>query len=172
MIEKFTFEVCAPKIPPQEKLILVKDLCELRNHVVMKLLGYLIFYQPGLKVEISADMHYKPDLMVPGDHNVPKVWIDCGQVALKKIEALATKLKNSRVIFIKESKRDLDVFKKLVEKKIENSSRLEFLAFDPHFVENLAAALQRTNHITLYSVMENVIGIALNDEIFESSLHR
>lgn len=172
MIEKFTFEVCAPKIPPQTKLILVKDVCELRAHIVMKLLAYLLYYTPELKVEISAGMHYKPDLMIPGDHGVPKLWIDCGQVAAKKIEVLSKKLKNSRVIFIKATERELYVFKKMVDKKIDQPERLEFLAFEAGFVESLGNALQRTNHITLYEVMENVIGIALNDEIFESTLYR
>ncbi len=171
MIEKFTFEVCAPKIPPQTKLILVKELSELRNHVVMKLLSYLIYYTPELKVEATADMHYKPDLMIPGEHGVPQLWIDCGQVALKKIDALATKLKNTRVIFVKESKRELDVFKKMIDKKIDKGERLEFLAFDQGFIAQVSNALQRTNHITLYSVMENVVGIALNDEIFETTLY-
>ncbi len=171
MIEKFTFEVCAPKIPPQTKIILVKDLSELRNHVVMKLLSYLIYYDTELKVEVSADMHYKPDLMIPGDHGVPKLWIDCGKIALKKVGALATKLKNTRVIIVKEAKRELDVFKKLVDRKIDYSERLEFLSFDAGFIAQVSNALQRTNHITLYSVMENVIGIALNDEIFETTLY-
>ena len=172
MIEKFTFELSAPKVPANQKIILVKDLCELRNHVVMKLLAYLIFYDAELKVEISADMHYKPDLMIPGDHGVPKLWIDCGQIALKKVEALAMKLKNTRVIIVKESKRELDVFKKLVDRKVDYSERLEFLAFDKDFILSVSNALQRTNHITLYPVMENVIGLALNDEIFETTLYR
>ena len=171
MIEKFTFELHAPKVPEGQKIILVKDLCELRNHVVMKLIAYLLYYHAELKVEVSADMHYKPDLMIPGDHGVPKLWIDCGQIALKKVEALAMKLKNTRVIIVKETKRELDVFKKMVDKKVDYSERLEFLTFDPGFILSVSNALQRTNHITLYPVMENVIGVALNDEIFETTLH-
>ncbi len=170
MIEKFTFELHSPKIP-REKIVLVKALGELRNHVVLKLLAYLLYYDPELKVDVSAEMHYKPDLFIPGDHNVPKLWIDCGKIALRKVESLAAKLKNTRLIFIKESKRELDVFKKLVEKKVEATSHLEFLAFEPGFVLSLADALERTNHLTLYEVMENVIGIALNDQIFESALY-
>ena len=38
--------------------------------------------------------------------------------------------------------------------------------------EALANALARTNHVTLYDVMPEVIGIALNDEVFESALYR
>ena len=169
MIEKFTFELHAPKVP-LEKIILVKDDFELRDHVVLKLLGYLIYYEPGLKVEISAEMHYKPDLLVPGEH-VPKVWIDCGKVTLKKAESLAHKLRNTRVIFVKENKRELETFKKLIAKKAGETDHFEYVAFEPGFISGLANALQRTNHITLYSVMENVIGIALNDEVFESNLY-
>jgi len=171
MIEKFTFELHAPKIA-HEKIILVKDDFELRNHVVLKLLAYLLFYDPELKMEVSAEMHYKPDLFIPGEHGVPKLWIDCGRVALRKVESLAEKLRNTRVIFLKESKRELEIFKKLVGKKIDKADRLEFLAFESGFVASVADAIERTNHLTLYEVLENVIGIALNDRIFESALYR
>ena len=170
MIEKFTFELHAPKIRG-EKIILVKDDLELRNHVVLKLLAYLIYYDPKLKVEISADMHYKPDLMIPGDHGIPELWIDCGQVALRKAESLTGKLKTTRIIFVKETKREMETFKKLLEKKVEGADRLEFLGFEPGFVLSVANAIQRTNHLTIYDVMENVIGIALNDQIFESTAY-
>ena len=170
MIEKFTFELHAPKVP-EEKIILVKDDFELRTHVALKLLAYLLYYEPGLKVEISAEMHYKPDLLVPGEHNVPKLWIDCGKVTLRKAESLAAKLRHTRVIFVKESARELASFRKLVEKKADRTSHFEYLAFESGFVSSLANAMERTNHITLYSVLENVIGIALNDQIFESALY-
>ncbi len=169
MIEKFTFELHSPKIP-REKMIFVKNDSELRTHVVLKILAYLLYYDPELKVEVSAEMHYKPDLLIPGDH-VPKLWIDCGKVALRKVETLASKLKNTRVVLLKESKRELDVFKKLVTKKVDDASRLEFLSFEPGFVASLGAAIERTNHLTLYEIMDNVIGVALNDQIFESTLY-
>jgi len=170
VIEKFTFELHAPKID-HEKIILVKDDFELRNHVVLKLLAHLLYYDPELKMEVTAQMHYKPDLLIPGEHGVPKLWIDCGRVALRKVENLTAKLRNTRVIFLKESKRELEVFKKLVAKKIDDAGRLEFLAFESGFVASLADAIERTNHLTLYEVVENVIGIALNDQIFESTLY-
>lgn len=170
MIEKFTFELHTPKIA-HEKIILVKDMMELRNHVVLKLLAYCLYYTPELKVEVSAEMHYKPDLMVQGDHGVPQVWIDCGQVTLRKVESLAQKLRTTKVIFLKETKRELESFKKLVEKKVVHTDHLEFLAFEPGFVPSIANALQRTNHLTMYEVMENVIGVAMNDEVFESTLY-
>lgn len=171
MIEKFTFELHTPKIS-KKKIVLVKDIMERRHHVVLKLLAYCLYYTPELKVEVSAEMHYKPDLMVPGDHGVPQVWIDCGQVTLRKVESLAQKLRTTKIVFLKETRRELETFKKLVDKKIEHGERLEFLAFEPGFTDALAAALQRTNHFTLYEIMENIIGVAMNDDVFESCLYR
>ncbi len=171
VIEKFTFDLVAPEV--REKLILVKADMELREHIVLKLLAYLLFYDPRLKVECSVDMHYKPDLVIPGEHGVPELWIDCGQVAVKKVESLSAKLKSSRVIILKETKREMESFKKVIEKKVQHFDRVEYLSFEKGFVSGLAQALERVNEWTLYEVMENVIGVALNKQgIFESTLYR
>lgn len=170
MIEKFTFELHASGV--DEKLILVKSDLELRTHIVLKLLSYILFYDPQLKIEASASMHYKPDLLIPGDHSLPKLWIDCGKIAVRKVESLSEKLRHSRIVIVKESKSELEKFRKVIEKKVEHANRIEYLAFEPGFVGNIADSLARTNHLTLYSVADNVIGIALNDEVFESTLYR
>ena len=185
MIEKFTFDLQMPGATylaragaPQasaksvkKKLILVKSDCELHTHVVLKLLSYMLFYDPRLQIEMGVDMHYKPDLVIPGDH-VPELWIDCGQVALKKAESLSDKLRATRICIVKETKREMDQFRRVVEKKAAHADRIEYLAFENGFVAGLAAALQRTNEVTLYEVLENVIGVALNDQVFESALLR
>ncbi len=175
MIEKYTFDLRAefpnkPKV--REKMILVKTDLESRNHVVMKLLAYLLFYDPRLVIEKNIDMHYKPDVVIPGDHGVPELWIDCGKIALKKVDTLSRKLKTSRLVILKETVREMESFRKLIDKKIENALRVEYLAFEPGFVSGIADNLQRTNEVTLYEVMENVVGFALNELVFESTLYR
>ena len=189
MIEKFTFDIQAPafgflsktrdedsrRLPSdkmfKKKMILVKGDFEHRTHIVLKLLAYILYYDPRLQIEMSVDMHYKPDLVVPGDHGVPEVWIDCGQVAPKKVETLAHKLKSTRLCLVKETKREMEQFRKLIEKKVDYPERLEYLSFEKGFVLGIAEALQKTNEVTLYQVMENVIGFALNQEVFESALY-
>lgn len=188
MIEKFTFDLQLPpaaylrqsnpdehislKQPVRKKIILVKNDLELRAHVVLKLLSYMLFYDPRLQIEMNIGMHYKPDLVIPGDHGVPELWIDCGQIALKKVDSLSIKLKATRICLVKETKREMESFRKVIEKKVDYPEKLEYLAFENGFVTGLADALARTNEVTLYEIMENVIGVALNDEIFESALFR
>lgn len=174
MIEKFTFDLQAempgrPKV--KKKLIVVKADGETREHVVMKLIAYLIYYDDRLIIEKSVDMHYKPDLVIPGDHGLPELWIDCGQIAVRKVESLAGKLRSSRFIILKETKREMEQFKKVIENKVQHFKSVEFLGFEPGFISGVALALDRKNEITLYQVMENVIGIALNDQVFESTLY-
>ena len=170
MIEKFTFQLHSPKV--DKKLILVKAETERRVHVVLKLLSYLLFYDPRLQIDVPVGMHYRPDLVIPGDHGVPVLWIDCGHIAKRKTESLAKKLRHTRFVIVKSTKHELGEFKKMVENKIDYGERLEYLAFENGFVDSIADALGRMNDATLYAVMENVIGIALNDEVFESALFR
>jgi len=189
MIEKFSFDIQLSTSPflqslrqgkkefstsgdVKKKLVLVKNDLESRTHVTLKLLAFMLFYDPRLQVETSAGMHYKPDLMIPGEHGVPELWIDCGKIALRKVDSLSGKLRASRVIFVKETKRELDVFRQLIEKKVEHFARLEYLAFEKGFVAGIAEALARGNEMTLYEAAENAIGVALNAEVFESMLYR
>lgn len=171
MIEKFSFELQLGKT--KKKMIFVKADGERREHVVLKLLAYMLFYDPELKVEVDIGMHYKPDLvLLPPGEQVPSIWIDCGQVTMLKVQSLARKLKRSRIIFMKETDRELHQFKKLIDRKVEDESRIECVAFDDGFVSGIAAELERTNQAVLYPVMEGVIGLALNSSVFESHVHR
>lgn len=170
MIEKFTFELASPKV--NEKLVLVKGESEHRAHVVLKVLSYLLFYDPRLAIDAEVGMHYKPDLSVQGEFGLPELWIDCGDVTLKKVRSLARKLKNTRFVLVKASRRNLEQFRRTMENKVEHFEKIEFLAFENGFVDSVAEALQRTNDMTMYEVMENVIGVALNNQVFESALYR
>lgn len=159
-----------PKV--REKMILVKNDMESRHHVVLKLLAYCLYHDPRLVIEKGVDMHYKPDLVIPGDHGVPELWIDCGKIAVRKVDNLTRKLKAGRFIILKENKRELNEFRKVIEKKVENPDGVEYLAFENGFVQGIAENLARTNEVTVYPIMENTIGFALNDMVFESSLCR
>jgi uncharacterized protein YaeQ len=170
VIEKYTFDIKSPKV--DKKLILVKSALELRSHVVLKLLSFVLYYDPGLRIETELGMHYVPDLAIPGDHGIPRMWIDCGKIAVRKVDSLATKLKTTEIVIVKETQRELEQFRRVIDKKVEHADRIGYLAFEPEFVVGIANAIVKVNDFTLYEVKENVIGVALNDEIFESTLYR
>jgi uncharacterized protein YaeQ len=168
MIEKFTFDIEFKKF--RKKMILVKGDCELRDHVVLKVLAYILYYDPKLQIEVDVGWHYKPDLVMTGDRGEPLIWIDCGYVSLLKAQNIIRKMRNGRLIFLKSNENELRQFKSLLDKKVDDLMKTEFLAFEPGFVSNVAAALGRTNQITLYPISETAFGLALNDQVFESNI--
>ncbi len=168
MIEKYTFDLEGPRLK-RKKLILVKTDSETRFHIILKVLGYILFYDPRLRVEVPVGMTYKPDLVIEDETGKPELWIDCGYVPVKKASSLPKKLKNTRIVLIKKTRREMENFRNLLKDRVEG--HLEFLAFDPGFVEEAAEALRRINLVTLYEVMENVIGVTLNDRVLETTLY-
>ena len=170
MIEKFTFDFSVGK--KSGKLILVKSEGETRIHVALKILAYLLFYDPALQVEVDAGMHYKPDLLQRSEEKGIEVWIDCGQISLDKVENLVRKLRRPRIILLKETHSEMKRFKASILKHIPAASRIEFISFEQGFVERLSEAFVRNNHIALYPITETAIGVSLEEEYFESEVFR
>lgn len=166
MIEKFTFDLLIKG--KRKRLILVKAVSEQRDHVVMKLLSYLFFYTPGLQVEVDIGTHYKPDLILLGPDGQPELWIDCGYVSVVKGEALARKLRHSKVVIVKANLHEATAFRNLLIKRGAVIERLQFLCFEDRFISSIADALDRKTEVTLYPIHEDVYGVAINDQIFES----
>src|SRR5258707_714666 len=77
-----TFRVTAAGLPP--KLIMDSHIGESNRHIVLKVLGWLLFWRPDLEIEKCADQHYMPDLLAGPDPRRPDLWIDCGDTTLKK----------------------------------------------------------------------------------------
>lgn len=169
MQEKFTFNLETPRF--KKKMILFKEEQETREHVVLKLLSYVLFYDPALKIEVGIGAHYKPDLVIEGDHGVPVLWIDCGQVTLRKFDAIVTKYRKTRILIVKSEKRETEAFRKLALKRNEEVSQAQFVYFNKGFVQALADSLDRSNDVVQWNVTETDIGIALGEQVFESTVH-
>jgi uncharacterized protein YaeQ len=169
MEEKFTFQIRSPRL--EKKIILFKHDTETREHVVLKLLAYVLFYEPGLKVEVGIGTHYKPDLVVEGDFGVPRLWIECGYLTVKKLEWIARKFQKTRVVVVKGEKNETVMFRKVALKKIGDLPNVRFFYFEAGFVAGLAESLAKNNEFVQWSVTEEAIAVALGESVFESTVH-
>lgn len=167
MNEKYTFDLLIRKCP--EKIIMTKGDCETHAHVAMKLMAYLFFYQPELKMEVDIGLHYKPDLVVMNaEAGRPDLWIDCGYVALKKAVDLLERMKQTHLIFIKENPHELKTFRQLLSKKTDAWQRADYVTFEGGFIQEIASRLERRNEITFYPSGEDVFAVIINGELFET----
>ena len=75
----------------EHRLFLEKLAGESIQHVVMKLLTWLITYRPGLEIEMPIGEHYKPDLVRRDEAFQVTQWADCGQTSLTKLDAIVAR---------------------------------------------------------------------------------
>jgi uncharacterized protein YaeQ len=165
-----TFRVTAPGLPP--KLIMDSRIGESDRHVVLKVLGWLLFWRPDLQVEKSADQHYQPDLIAGEDLRRPDLWIDCGDTTLKKLDKISTTNSRALIVLVKAERSEMVRYAAMAEKKIRRNERVAYVAFDPGFVDGLGAKLGRTNELT-FSVDRTALSldITLNATPFRSAVH-
>lgn len=125
----------------EERLFVDKKAGESLTHVLMKLCSYMAFYRPGLAIEVSADQHYKPDLVRFNDDNEPVQWIDCGKTALRKLDKITKKNRLTRITIVKPTRYELERYKALADKRLELPERVDYVTFRRGFLEELAALM-------------------------------
>jgi len=125
----------------EQRVFLTKRQGESLDHVLMKLCGWLLFYHPDLRIELSADQHYKPDLVRLDERGDPVQWIDCGHTALRKLDRIASKNRKTTIDIIKPVERELRLFKAAAEEKIARPERVRYFAFRDGFLEDLGAVV-------------------------------
>jgi len=156
MRAKYTFN-----IKGQNKVIMRKGMNETIEHVVLKLLSYLLFNRrPG--IEVSVRQHYKPDLLLE-EESVIKVWIECGAVSPKKLDKISTRNNQAEIFVVKETREEAVEFCSFTEKKVRHPERMTFMGFEAGFVKEIANQLERVNRID-WTIKQNRIIINVNGE--------
>lgn len=131
----------------EEKLYLRKRKGESIQHVVMKLLSYLIYYREDLKIEKAVGQRYKPDLVALDSQGEPEIWIDCGSTSLKKLEAMVRGNGGTKFIIVKAYPGELSRYVAQVSTALREEERLHFLSFGEDLVNQLGEKLTGRHEI-------------------------
>ena len=129
------------------KLVLRAALGEVAWHIALKVLGYLLFMEYEPRIEEGIGWHYKPDLVSLDAEGRLRLWIDCGNIAVRKIDRVAQKLgAHVPFIILRRTQRDALLLAQSLG-RMRFPERVHILSFDKGFVDALAGALDATNHI-------------------------
>ena len=132
----------------RDKRVLGADPSELPWHIALKLLGLLLFFDPGLQVEQGLGWHYKPDLLSLDAEGRVRLWIDCGNISVRKVDRVANKVgAKGRFALLRCQRQDAALLLRLLEGRVRHPERVELLYFDDGFVDRFAGALGTTNEI-------------------------
>jgi uncharacterized protein YaeQ len=145
MRTKFTFNItCNGRA---RKIVLAQASSELTQHVAMKLLAYLLFFDREPQVEVSVGQHYKPDLVCVDEDGHVTLWVDCGSTALQKLDRVATKNRRAEIFIVKPTRGLLEPYRERASRRVRRDERVRYLAFEDGFVNVVVEHLQRSNDL-------------------------
>ena len=175
---KYTFnlQISDNKRERSEKLIIGAFENESGSHVTLKLLAYLMFINQDPHIDEDAGWHFTPDLIARNDAGEIKLWVDCGRVSMKKVDTIATKVRDNIDFFVfRKTQREMDQFYLAIKDKVKHLQNVKCVSFDDDFVEGIGACLDRTNDLEGYlgddMVNLTIINSLGRHEAF-SSIHR
>jgi uncharacterized protein YaeQ len=156
----------------REKQILEKRSDESQRHIILKTLAYILHYSLRPRIEeraLQGRRNYKPDLLVTSQAGEITHWIDCGQIAVRKIDDLTRLLPNARIIVVKASVGEMESYAREVAKRVPRADRVEYCAFDHQLVPDLIAAMGHINSLR-WRCQETRLDLTFNQRDFSSRL--
>lgn len=157
----------------QGKVTLYKGRGEGMAHIAMKLLSYLWFYHPDLRIEKSADQNWKPDLVRFDAIGDPIQWVDCGATKRHKLDRISVKNKKTFIDIVKKTPTELSLYKEMVERVLRVPDRVRYWTVDPGFLEEMCSLMHGRHAIStiIYGDMEFMY-LCLDDHVLETNIHR
>ena len=127
----------------ERRVQLFKRAGESRDHVVLKLLGLLLFFHDDLVVEHPERVGvYKSDLSRRDARGDVVQWVECGLVSAFKLDRLTRALGAAVVVeVLKKGNKTAVELRKSLDEEAAYADRVVVNAVDADFVDALGAAL-------------------------------
>lgn len=133
------------------KIILGQNDNETVAHVMLKLLGFLIFYRERLQIEAALhqdSIPFVPDLVQLDYELRPKLWIECGECGVSKLNKLAVKAPEAEIWILKRSPTDAEHLFHAMAKGELRRGRYNVIGLDREMFEELCGLLKYRNEVT------------------------
>src|SRR6266404_1329072 len=88
------------------KILLGQQENETTRHILLKVLGYLIFFRERLQIEGNLhndNIPFAPDIVQLDYELRPRLWIECGECSVGKLHKLAVKAPEADIWVLKGS---------------------------------------------------------------------
>lgn len=133
-----------------ERVFIGRKETETTKHVLLKFLGFALFYRERLQIE--AELHddnirFTPDLVQLDYTMRPALWVECGEVNAAKLDRLAVKAPEADIWVVKRSPAECEPLLREMEKHKLRRKRYRLLAFDPEMFDEALGSLALRNEI-------------------------
>jgi len=132
------------------KLILGQGETETVPHVMLKLLGFILFFRERLQIETvlhDDSIPFTPDLVQLDYELRPALWVECGECGVNKLHKLAVKVPEAEIWVMKRSVAEAQHLLAAMAKGELRRDRYNVLALDSAMFEELCAQLRPRNEL-------------------------
>lgn len=149
----FRFESRDRKRPLPGSIIIAQNDTETIAHVVLKMLGYVLFYRDRLQIEgdVQNDaIPFQPDLLWLDYEMRPKLWIECGECGVNKLHKLAVKVPEAEIWVLKRSLAQAEQLLAMMKREELRRNRYNLLAFEPEMFDELCGLVAQRNEVVWF----------------------
>ena len=149
----FRFESRDRKRALPGSIIIAQHDNETIAQVALKVLGFMLFYRERLQIE--GDVHndsipFQPDLLWLDYEMRPKLWIECGECGVSKLNKLAVKAHEAEIWVLKRSLAQAEELLAAMGKEELRRGRYSVLAFDHEMFDELCGLISPRNEIVWF----------------------
>src|SRR5689334_17093342 len=137
--------------PPRgfpSKLIVGRQDTETAGHVLLKALGYLLFFRERLQVDVNLHdpaIPYRPDLVQLDYELRVRLWVECGECNVIKLDRLAVKVPEAEIWVIKRSLTAAEDLWRAMAKAELRRHRYHLIALDARMFDEAESLLESRN---------------------------
>jgi hypothetical protein len=152
MSGKFSFRLqrAEPRRDFPSKLILGQHDSETTTHVLLKALGFLLFFRERLQVDVELhndSIPFRPNLVQLDYEMRPRLWIECGDCTVTKLDKLAVKVPEAEIWIMKASLESVDELARAMAKAGLRRNRYQLIGFESGFVDELGSLMRGRNDV-------------------------
>ena len=132
------------------KILLAQQENETTKHILLKVLGYLIFFRERLQIEghlHDDNIPFAPDLVQLDYELRPRLWIECGECSVGKLNKLAVKAPDADIWVLKASEGEARHLLLGMAREELRRDRYTVVGFDAEMFSEMKELLRERNEI-------------------------
>lgn len=132
------------------KIVIGQRETETVAHVLLKLFGYVLFYDSHLQIEPRLDhdvIPYQPDLLRVDYELRPVLWVECGECGLEKLDRLAVKVPEAAIWVMKRSASAAEQLVQRMTRAGLRRDRYQVIGLDQAMFDEVEGLVQSRNAV-------------------------
>ena len=132
------------------KVIIGRAELETVKDVVVKFLAFLLFYRERIQIEVNLHIDsipFTPDVAQLDYELRPRLWVECGDCGVAKLNKLAVKVPEAEIWVVKRSVAEAQLLYDAMAKGELRRDRYGLIGLDPEMFEEMCALLASRNEV-------------------------